>query len=186
MGVNRRRLDRGATLVEFALAFPVLVMLMLGIVDAGINFGNKVQTSHAAREGARAGMVNRVGSVTGCWMDPDGTLQPSTRALVCLTKARTHMDPERVRVKAFYMGPNGKATTTVSNPSNSIVVCVMSEAYSVTGMFNWALGGRAHTSRAVTKTAKPYGGQYTAPGGELPLPGHDWSWCAPDDPVGTE
>lgn len=159
---------------------------MLGIVDAGINFGNKVQTAHAAREGSRAGMVNRVGDVTGCWMDPDGALQASTKALVCLTKARTHMEPERVRVKAFYMGPNGKATANVNNPSNSIVVCVMSEAYSATGMFGWAFGGRAHTARSVTKTAKPFGGRYTAPGGELPLSGHDWNWCAADDPVGTE
>lgn len=173
-------------MVEFAFAFPVLIVLMLGIVDVGINFGNKVQTSHAAREASRAGMVNRVGSVTGCYIDPSGALDASTKALICLTKARTHMDPEKVRVTAFYMGPNGKRSTNVNNPSNSIVVCVMGQAYSVSGMFNIFFDDKAHTARSVAKTAKPFGGQYTAPGGEEPLPGHDWNWCTADDPVGTE
>lgn len=45
--------DRGATLIEFALVFPLLVMLIVGMVSAGSAYNQKLQITHAVREGAR-------------------------------------------------------------------------------------------------------------------------------------
>jgi Flp pilus assembly protein TadG len=50
--------DKGATLVEFALIAPLLILLLLGIVEFGWKFGQFNDVRHAAREGARFAAVN--------------------------------------------------------------------------------------------------------------------------------
>ena len=52
------RTDRGANLVEFALVVPLLLLLVLGIVEFGLLFGQSNEVRHAAREGARYGAVS--------------------------------------------------------------------------------------------------------------------------------
>jgi hypothetical protein len=56
----RRRLwacERGAELVEFAFAFPLLLLVMLGIVDFGFMFQRYEVVTNAAREGARVAIL---------------------------------------------------------------------------------------------------------------------------------
>lgn len=62
VGVSRRagfhpraggRDDRGAAMVELALVLPVLVVLLVGIVEAGRAYGAHVAIQGAARDGAR-------------------------------------------------------------------------------------------------------------------------------------
>jgi Flp pilus assembly protein TadG len=50
---TRRGSERGAALIEFALVFPLLIMLIVGMVTAGSAYNQKLQVTHAAREGAR-------------------------------------------------------------------------------------------------------------------------------------
>jgi Flp pilus assembly protein TadG len=47
----------GATAVEFALVFPLLVMILFGIFQFGIAYNNWIALTHAAREGARLASV---------------------------------------------------------------------------------------------------------------------------------
>jgi Flp pilus assembly protein TadG len=53
----RRRLDvgneRGAVAVEFALIFPVLILILVGIIEYGAVFNAQLLVQGAAREGAR-------------------------------------------------------------------------------------------------------------------------------------
>jgi Flp pilus assembly protein TadG len=60
-----RRLDeRGAAAAEFALLLPVLLTILFGIIEFGmIMYGREVVTN-ASREGARAGIVQRVPPLT--------------------------------------------------------------------------------------------------------------------------
>jgi len=55
----RRRLacDSGAEFVEFALAFPLLLLLVLGIIDFGLLFQQYEVITNAAREGARVAVL---------------------------------------------------------------------------------------------------------------------------------
>jgi len=53
---NRR--DSGASLIEFALLAPLLILLLLGIIEFGWVFSQNNDVRHGAREGARAAAVN--------------------------------------------------------------------------------------------------------------------------------
>ena len=55
--VRRWRSDSGAELVEFALTFPLLLLVVLGIVDFGFLFQKYEVITNAAREGARIAVL---------------------------------------------------------------------------------------------------------------------------------
>ncbi|MEA2971860.1 MAG: hypothetical protein QOG82_318 [Actinomycetota bacterium] len=52
--VVRRRDDRGAAVVEFALVLPVLVLFVFGIIEFGRAYNARIELTSAVREGARA------------------------------------------------------------------------------------------------------------------------------------
>jgi hypothetical protein len=49
------RRDRGATLVEAAVVFPLLFLVLLALVEFGMAFKDSLSIGHGAREAARAG-----------------------------------------------------------------------------------------------------------------------------------
>src|SRR5207302_10603909 len=57
--VTRRRApradDRGAVLVEFALVFPILAMLLFGVISAGLAWNQHLALAQGARLGGRYG-----------------------------------------------------------------------------------------------------------------------------------
>ena len=61
--------SRAQELVEFALIFPVLVFLVIGVFDLGRAFHALIQISNAAREGVRYGINNGIDDNT---IPPDG------------------------------------------------------------------------------------------------------------------
>lgn len=61
---TRARRERGAVAVEFALIFPVLVMLLAGIVTAGMSYTNAIGLANGVREGARFGATADTASTT--------------------------------------------------------------------------------------------------------------------------
>ncbi len=72
-GVRRSALSRrsrgagpevGASAVEFALIVPILIMLVFGIIQFGLAMSQKASLANGAREGARVGAVNLVGTHT--------------------------------------------------------------------------------------------------------------------------
>jgi Flp pilus assembly protein TadG len=53
---GRWKNDRGATIVEFSIVLPLLLLLIFGIIDFGLLLYNKQILTNACREGARAGV----------------------------------------------------------------------------------------------------------------------------------
>jgi hypothetical protein len=190
----RTRSERGSALAEFAIAFPLLIVIMLAVIDFGLEYGNKVAVADSARRASRVASVARVGSDSSCSVNGSAP-DPQTHKLVCLAKRRTRMSDDRVAVKVLYMGANGKQTTNFSaakmtENKYSVVVCVSASARSISGLLRPVFDGRFHHSRSVTKTAKPFTGTFPPPWEETPLTSGSvtdtWSWCEADDPVGTE
>lgn len=52
---SRRAGEQGAAAVEFALVFPIFVMVTFGMLTGGIAFNQQQSITRAAREGARYG-----------------------------------------------------------------------------------------------------------------------------------
>ncbi len=58
MNIGMSKSDRGASLVEFALVAPLLLLLLIGMVELGWLFAQNLDVRHGAREGARLAAVN--------------------------------------------------------------------------------------------------------------------------------
>ena len=54
---RRLACDKGAELIEFALVFPLLLLVMVGIMDFGLLFQRYETVTNAAREGARIAVL---------------------------------------------------------------------------------------------------------------------------------
>jgi Flp pilus assembly protein TadG len=61
MAAMRRRRrgvsDRGAEIVEFAIAMPIMLLLMAGVIDFALLFQSYEVATNAAREGARLAVL---------------------------------------------------------------------------------------------------------------------------------
>jgi Flp pilus assembly protein TadG len=55
--VSSRRRRRGQALVEFALVFPIFMLVLAGIMDFGFMLYSRMSIINAAREGARASVM---------------------------------------------------------------------------------------------------------------------------------
>jgi Flp pilus assembly protein TadG len=55
----KTRAERGQTMVEFALALPILALLLIAIVQLGVVLNTYVEVTDAARVGARKASVSR-------------------------------------------------------------------------------------------------------------------------------
>jgi Flp pilus assembly protein TadG len=55
---DRRRRSRGQSLVEFAVVFPVFILVLFGIIEFGFMLYSQMTVSNAAREAARVSVVD--------------------------------------------------------------------------------------------------------------------------------
>ena len=62
--IDRRRGERGAGTVEFAMALPLLLVILTGVVTGGISLNRDISLNNAAREGARYGATLPVADMT--------------------------------------------------------------------------------------------------------------------------
>jgi Flp pilus assembly protein TadG len=102
----RLRGDDGVALVEFALVFPLLMVLLFGIISAGLLWNQELSLTHAAREGARYGAtVPRDQAFTS------GTWAANVRTLVV---DRSGGELDSVDVCISLVEGTGAATAVVS------------------------------------------------------------------------
>jgi Flp pilus assembly protein TadG len=60
--ITHRQSERGAELIEFALVFPLLLLVTLGMIDFGLLFHRYEVLTNASREGARVSVLPGYGS----------------------------------------------------------------------------------------------------------------------------
>ncbi|HUK95840.1 MAG TPA: TadE/TadG family type IV pilus assembly protein [Gaiellaceae bacterium] len=98
------RPEKGQSLTEFALALPILVLLLFAVIQFGIVFNNYVTLTDATRAGARKGAVSRQAT------DPTGTTVSAVRssaadlnqANLSVAVSSTWLAGSDVRVSASY------------------------------------------------------------------------------------
>jgi Flp pilus assembly protein TadG len=109
----RRNHEKGASLVEFAVILPLLILLLFGIMEAGWGFAQQVEIRNAAREGARLAVVD--------FPDPGNSGQ-----IIAETCSRATLSASRASV---YLSQNNAGTDTAS-----AVVTVEQRYESLTGI----------------------------------------------------
>jgi Flp pilus assembly protein TadG len=109
---RRRRNERGVAAVELALVLPVLLIVVFGIIDFGITFGNYETVRSGTREAARLGVVNDLQNAPSCKVNGQTVTPPSnpqnttdgTNALICLAKDRIGLDQTETKIKITITG----------------------------------------------------------------------------------
>ena len=141
--INRRQRwhsERGAELVEFALTFPLLLIVVLGILDFGFLFQRYEVVTNAAREGARiavlpgyaaADVTDRVEQyLTAAGLDP----------------AQADVTP--IAASAVELAPGGPCMTVTG------VTVAYPHVYSFVGQFMKYFGGPGLVDTMLTATAR--------------------------------
>jgi len=122
MGVHVRlrtvsRKDRGASLVEFALMAPFLLLLIFGMVEFGWLFAQNLDVRHGAREGARLAAVNYPEGPP----PNSGTRSDSNRDDLVDEICLRMQTPADAKVTITSAGAAGDAATvTVSTPGDTL------------------------------------------------------------------
>jgi Flp pilus assembly pilin Flp len=127
------RRDAGAAAVEFALVLPVLVLILFGIIDYGLYFGNALDTRSGVASATRQGVVDNFDATCPA---PAGFAPGSDSGhLACMVEARTDPLAGKTYVKVILPtdATNPSSTDTGWYQGESVVVCEATAAIGVTG-----------------------------------------------------
>ena len=149
----RRRIDTtlgdecGAAIVEFAIIFPVLIVLLFGMIDFGRAFFIRNNLVAAVREGARVGsvqllppcvvanqarMVNRTKEyITGIGGDSAGS---AVRVEIPVGNCTTGVTDVRVRVENYQFTPITPVFRLISFNANLLRI-------NVSATYRWESSG---------------------------------------------
>lgn len=110
--VLRRRPNRGAAAVEFALVLPFLLLLVFGLIQYGLYFWALQGGSDLARGAAR---LSAVGNANACsTLTTSVTGSAGGWASTTPTVKRTYTDAETVNGVSGQWEPGDKVTVTVT------------------------------------------------------------------------
>ncbi len=98
--------------VELALVAPFLLLIVFGIIDFGISFGNYESVRSGTREAARLGVVNDLQNAPSCKINGSTVTPPAnptnttdgTNALICLAKNRIGLDSGETKIQVSITG----------------------------------------------------------------------------------
>jgi Flp pilus assembly protein TadG len=167
VGRGRRAAARGASLVEFAIVLPMLVMLLFGIVDFGMQFANLNSVRLGTREGARQAVVATFGN-GGCTTTGLSDTSTDAAKLICLTKGRIGLDQQKTRMQVRF--------TTTNEVGRTLLLCSMYPMSSTSGIFQPLFDGRVMRTKVEMRLEQiDEDLENTA---ETAISGQDWAWCA--------
>jgi Flp pilus assembly protein TadG len=133
--------ESGQGLTEFALVFPIIVLLIMGIFDLGRAVYAYNALSNAAREGARVGSVNQldpVSSPIACNEDKpiEDPVNPDwwSKACAAATAISLGITPSSVTVSYSAPGDESNLVCNTANGQTLHVGCIVT----VTVTYSWA------------------------------------------------
>jgi len=117
----RKRGEKGASLVEFAMVAPFLILLLFGIIEFAWVFATNLDVKHGAREGARITAVNT----------PD-TGNVDLAAEIC---SRMELVGSNTATSITWASDGTPAV------GEGVTVTVSTPLTTLTGIMDWAFGG---------------------------------------------
>ena len=116
---GRREHQRGQGLVEFALAAPVIILVVVSVAELGLAFGDTHTLGYGSREGARVGSALANGEATNCaeGFDPAGVDKTLVAAVQRILKSPgSGLDISRVEeIRIFKADAKGEQEGTAVN-----------------------------------------------------------------------
>ncbi len=105
------RMERGGTMVEFALTLPVFIILVVGIIEFGWCFFVQHTLQYATREGMRLALVGRtLTDASGNVMNPLASIIYTIRQ-----EASLAVNPDSVLISIYPVGNNFSDPTNWEN-----------------------------------------------------------------------
>jgi Flp pilus assembly protein TadG len=114
MAMNRTTLrDRkGVTIVEFALVFPFLMVLIFGVMDFGMYFFVQHSIQYATREGVRLALVGRtINDGSGNPLSREASIVQMIRSKASVAVRPADVSVSIYPVDATFTDPSGWQTT---------------------------------------------------------------------------
>ena len=109
---HRRTIDfrsqKGQSVTEFALALPILILLLFAVIQFGIVFNNYVTLTDATRAGARKGAVGRE------------ILNPSSAVTTAVRKSAANLNQGKLNVTVSSTWQAGSDVTVTATYPYSI------------------------------------------------------------------
>ena len=107
--IELRRDDRGAAVIEMAIALPTLILFLYGIFQVGVAFQAKAGMQHALGEGARyATLCYNPTVASGCSVPTNDQIKTRINDRVFGTKVGSYQVPTVTN------GPTGSGYKTLS------------------------------------------------------------------------
>jgi len=150
--------DRGAVIVESALVVPILLILVFGMIDFGINLSDQIAVREGVREGVRQGVVDAPSATT-------------VAEIVTLTKSRIGVTSG----SKVYVVPEATATASAGQPGSNLSVCAYVPMRSLTGFYKPLMNGQYMWSRVTMRVEQQL--DYTTAGGDTAPSGKTWAGC---------
>jgi Flp pilus assembly protein TadG len=114
MTMNRTTLrnGKGVTIVEFALVFPLLMVLIFGVMDFGMYFFVQHSIQFATREGVRLALVGRtINDASGNAMTREASIVQTIRNKASVAVKPADVSVSIYPVDATFADPSGWQTT---------------------------------------------------------------------------
>jgi Flp pilus assembly protein TadG len=119
-----RHRSRGQSLVEFALVFPIFMLLLVGMIDFGMGLYQYMTVINGARVGARAAVLNP--------KDTNNVIQNAVTAAT--STAGVTIDPTKIVITC-----TSSPTATPPNASESCSVASTGDTISVTVPYAYSM-----------------------------------------------
>lgn len=123
LGLFKRGKDGGASLVEFAVMMPLLVLLLIGIVELGWGLAQHIDVRHKARETLRVAIVDEPVNDIQARACGDDIVKGSNIEDILITTATDQGEPISVTITANmqqltgllspFFGPDPEIASTV-------------------------------------------------------------------------
>jgi hypothetical protein len=169
---RRKRGERGAALIEFAIIVPVLFSILFGIIDWGNVYSNYLSVRGGTRDAARQASVGTFGGNSSCSLTNAGG-NTQTQQIMCLAKSRIGISDSNLRTDVIV----DSAGYTVGN---SIVVCAEYPATSLSGFMQPFLNGHFVTAKVQMRIESVAGTAPTSGQEDPPTSGGsagNWGFC---------